>query len=1534
MKKSLASLTAAILALALGLLSCMGGADKGAEDPWAETRISVLTAFPSGTTTNGAVDVKYEATPGSGAAILEVSYSINGGGEEYVYLSGGNGISPKGALGTASVMLAPGENRIVFKAKDSNGSAASCEVPNVPVYDFGGAPDYSQAPLEYSSLGENLQFVTNRIVLIAKSGATDAQVTQAAAAVNGAVIAQVNPLGMYWVQFPQQHTEDQLNELCGQMLADFPALFSAASLDTARPMDVPKPDGDTMDPIAPAAQTDDPWWGNGNQWGLTAINAPDAWEAYRGKLYDTKVGVVDNGFHLTHEDLRLQASNIYNRNIADKNHGSHVIGTIGAIHSNGVGVAGVMDASRSSLYGYDCFPDAAYTGDADIITGLGWAVANGAKAINFSIGSNCSYDASEDKLYSDAMRNLLAKGYDFVVVHSAGNSRVNASRNAVFAQVTDPALRQRIITVGAVDRSYQMASFTNYGPLVDVVAPGVSIYSSAALNDTSYATYSGTSMAAPHVTGLAGLVWSADPGLTGSMVKQIIVDSAKESGRAIVDTRSVVPANQRRTYYMVNAKAAVDIGMDVIGVSLKDKTFIAVGGTETLTAIIEPLHARNKNAAWSSSNPAVASVAPSGELAATVTAKAAGTATITVTTAKGGKTAVCEVTVTNESVPPTGISLNKSATALSPGKSDALVATLQPSNATNQNIAWSSSDNSIATVSASGVVTGVGLGTVDVIVTTQDGNYTAKCAVTVLVRVSAIGLNKSAMTLEGTNSEQLTATVLPGDATNKNVTWSSSNYAVATVSASGLVTGVSPGTAKITATTQDGSDLKAECIVTVKPVIILSRTAISLYGTDSQELAATVLPSNTTYLNIAWSSSDSTIASVSSIGYMNACLVKGVAPGTAIITATTQDGKNKASCTVTVTLMAVTGISLDKTAITLGRNQQQLNATILPSNATNKNVTWSTSNSAAALVSRGGLVTNPGGGGTAVITATTQDGGFTASCTVTANVLVTGISISQSALTMGVTDWKQIAYSILPSNATSRSVRWSSSDTAVARVETRAGYDYQAFIYGNALGTAVVTATTTDGGFAASCTVTVEPYPVTGVSLNRSAMAVIVGGQEQLEATVAPSNAINKAIAWSSNNNAVATVSASGLVEGLSAGTAVITVTTQDGGLTADCAVTVSQSVLFAKVVAGAVHGLAIDANGRLWAWGDMISGGNSYIGLGGRRASRPTQVDTADDWKAVWASLRGSSFAIKADGSLWAWGSDYNGQLGFGGIRNGGGHFAPARVGTANDWAAVAPGYEHTLALKTDGSLWSCGNNDCGQLGFDTTNYYLTTLTRVDAANDWKAVAGGGIQTIIGDARNNDDYSLAIKTDGSLWAWGGNYYGQLGLGDGTKRNVPTRVGSANDWAAVSAGYYNTLAIKADGSLWAWGNNSYGRLGLGDETDRNVPTRVGAESNWAMVSNGGDYALAIKKDGSLWAWGSNHRGQLGLGDETDRNVPIRVGTANDWVTVAAGGCSFAIKADGSLWAWGSNYYGQLGDGTYRSDVVTWRNVPYQIGSPQ
>jgi alpha-tubulin suppressor-like RCC1 family protein len=237
----------------------------------------------------------------------------------------------------------------------------------------------------------------------------------------------------------------------------------------------------------------------------------------------------------------------------------------------------------------------------------------------------------------------------------------------------------------------------------------------------------------------------------------------------------------------------------------------------------------------------------------------------------------------------------------------------------------------------------------------------------------------------------------------------------------------------------------------------------------------------------------------------------------------------------------------------------------------------------------------------------------------------------------------------------------------------------------------------------------------------------------------------------------------------------------------------------------------------------------------------------------------------------------------------------------------AVAGGYLHSLALQDDGSLWAWGGNDFGQLG-DGTNTHQSVPTFI--GTDYSAIAVGHY------------HSLAVKTDGSLWAFGNNSSGQLGDGTSASRQVPTFIG--NGYSSIAGGHFHSLALKSDGSLWAWGDNAFGQLGDGTTTNRLAPTLIG--TGYSDIVAGHNHSAALKADGSLWAWGDNSSGQLGDGTTTDRLVPTLIGTG---YSAIAGSYyhTLALKADGSLWAWGDNGFGQVGDGT-----TTDRLVPTLIGT--
>ena len=254
-----------------------------------------------------------------------------------------------------------------------------------------------------------------------------------------------------------------------------------------------------------------------------------------------------------------------------------------------------------------------------------------------------------------------------------------------------------------------------------------------------------------------------------------------------------------------------------------------------------------------------------------------------------------------------------------------------------------------------------------------------------------------------------------------------------------------------------------------------------------------------------------------------------------------------------------------------------------------------------------------------------------------------------------------------------------------------------------------------------------------------------------------------------------------------------------------------------------------------------------------------------------------------------------------------------PANITTnasddSDSFIEISAGDTYNLGLKSDGSLWAWGGNTVGQLGDGTNTEQYSPRKIMDGV---KAISAGSV------------HSLAVKNDGSLWVWGGNYNGQLGDGTTTDRNTPVKIIDSGV-TAVSAGGWHSLAIKSDGSLWAWGNNYYGQLGDGTSANINITTPIKIMDGVKAINASNEHSFAIKNDGSLWAWGYNQYGKLGDGTTENKSTPVKI---MDGVTAVSSRSyhSLAIKNDGSLWAWGTGEYGGLGDGT-----TTNRSAPVKI----
>jgi len=325
-----------------------------------------------------------------------------------------------------------------------------------------------------------------------------------------------------------------------------------------------------------------------------------------------------------------------------------------------------------------------------------------------------------------------------------------------------------------------------------------------------------------------------------------------------------------------------------------------------------------------------------------------------------------------------------------------------------------------------------------------------------------------------------------------------------------------------------------------------------------------------------------------------------------------------------------------------------------------------------------------------------------------------------------------------------------------------------------------------------------------------------------------------------------------------------------------------------------------------LFSWGLNTSGQLGQNIITSTNRSSPVLISGGGNtWKTIDAG-REFAAAIKTDGTLWTWGSNNLGQLG---TNTTVGRSSPqTTIVGGNDWKSVTAAGSSILSIKTDGTRWGWGDNSFGQLGNNTNTTYYSFPTIIDAGDTtWKQLSMGEYL-----------HASGIKTNGTLWTWGVNAYGALGSNNTIDRSSPqTTVAGGTSWKQVSSGYYFNAAIKTDGTLWTWGDNFKGNLGNNNIINRSSPqTTVAGGNNWKTISSSKTYysLSGIKTDGTLWTWGDNFEGELGSNNTVNRSSPGTVsGGGTDWKSTYINSfASFAIKTDGTLWAWGYNSDGQLG----------------------
>lgn len=295
-------------------------------------------------------------------------------------------------------------------------------------------------------------------------------------------------------------------------------------------------------------------------------------------------------------------------------------------------------------------------------------------------------------------------------------------------------------------------------------------------------------------------------------------------------------------------------------------------------------------------------------------------------------------------------------------------------------------------------------------------------------------------------------------------------------------------------------------------------------------------------------------------------------------------------------------------------------------------------------------------------------------------------------------------------------------------------------------------------------------------------------------------------------------------------------------------------------------------------------------------------------------------TLALASDGTLRSWGQNTYGQLGDATVTS---VQTPVEVANLFGVTAIATGSNHNLALKGDGTVWAWGDNTFGQLG-DGTNTQRMTPVQVGGLSGITAIYAGA------------NSSYALKSDGTLWGWGNNAYGQLG--DGTKANqiAPVRA-QLTGVVAIASGNNHVLALKTDGTIWAWGHNQYGQVGDGTQVDKLFPVRIDPYltvgiTGMTAVSARADSSYAIRSDGTAWSWGNNADAQLGLGQSNMpayASTPVQIPGLASVQSIAAGNShAVALKKDGTVWAWGSNSNGQTGMGTPGNP--SWAYSPSQV----
>lgn len=737
-----------------------------------------------------------------------------------------------------------------------------------------------------------------------------------------------------------------------------------------------------------------------------------------------------------------------------------------------------------------------------------------------------------------------------VVTYTSSNTSVATVNESGY--VTTKSSGTTIITAHVTNGDYEksITATINVGDIFSLNAAEVSI----GVNETYDISAVGTASGATITFTIDGVdAASASGGLTGEVNSNVLTVKGVSEGTY------TVAARMEYNGMIKSATCKVTVKTQVTDVTISPTTLnMNVGDTANLTVTVGPNSAYNKNVVWVSSDSEVVSVDTANATAygAIITAKKGGIATITVVSVSDGtKYATCTVNV-REAV--TGIELNETNVTVNMNiiPEYVLIAKVLPENTTglsdgvNRNVIWSSTDESVLTVSNNGKVTFVAPGSAAVVAKTEDGGFTAYCNFTVSVPVEEIRITSEDLILNVGDEVALTAEVLPLTASNRTVKWSTTDTNVITIDSNGTLKAVNAGHAAVFCRSLDNGAEDYINVYVRQPVSNITLNTNSITVTKGTEfwLYATVLPEDADIKLVDWSSSDTSLATVGDDGKVTALM-----PGVVTITATSRDTGDSDYCVVTIT-EAVTSISLltgDSQTLFVG-SQFTIVPEVLPVDALNKSVTYKSSNEEIATVDANGVVTAVKGGECDII-VTTVERQLTALCHITVIEYLSTITLDRTFTYINIGSYTDLVATTTTDTATNKTILWKTANSGIATVDDNGRVTAVAY------GTTVITAEAADGGGARATCVVQVVEPVTSISVNPTELHLLAGDTYMLNTTVSPANATVKLLSWSSSNETVATVDADGEITAVAGGKCRIIATSTDGNnVTAYCTVYVT----------------------------------------------------------------------------------------------------------------------------------------------------------------------------------------------------------------------------------------------------------------------------------------------------------------------------------------------------------------------------------------